>query len=140
MILELDNLPTVALTGSRDGQSPLVLVHQNDDLADFEHTMMDELTAPTTTAELIIPDFQHSGTTYEVHAWEEEEPGEFSDPWPRANGRVSSGPRSKMDAIVLLVAVPSGVTAPEPEPINGPPGPDQAVIKVKVGPKGSMPF
>ena len=140
-ILIVDEPPT-DLTPTRDGQNPLELHVQHEGqtkkLSDHDNILLlgrDD----KPTMELRALDFEHQGTTYQVHAWPELPGGGFSDPWPRGSDHVSSGAHSDLDVVVLFVTVAQGMTVTTPDPLEGPPGPDQAVVEVKIGPKGSMP-
>lgn len=121
------------------GANGLELAYDGTPLSQEDYTINHELDR-LDEASLTAADFVQNTVRYQVHAWEVLVGGALSRPWSRLGSCVTSGPRSDMNADVLFIAAPEGVT-PEPRSADGPPpaGTSQTVLKVKVRKQGSMP-
>lgn len=143
MTLATGNETQVELTYSLGNSGELVLHYKERSLVPYEHSIFVELMdsepndsqAPSTT--IIIHDREDA----EVHAWEDT-PGGLVE-WSRDSNRSSCyRTHSDVDTKVLVIHVPSGVTAPTPTSTGGPPAPgtSQTLLRVKVKKQGSTPF
>ncbi|MGB1015456.1 MAG: hypothetical protein ACPG4T_15070 [Nannocystaceae bacterium] len=144
MTLTVSNATPVNLTGTISS-STLGLHHGVHALVDHDNSLFAELpeTGPIDETEIVVTDFTVNGNTHKVYAWEANATGGVVQ-WTRvASGGSSSGLRSDMpETDVLVVAVPPGVSVPDPGSTSGPPAPgtSQTVVKVKVRKQGSMPI
>lgn len=141
MTLGMLDMHPVTLDGAITSSATLDLLHGSESLTSNNDNLYNELRV-LHQAEIEVSDFEASGLTHQVHAWEVLESGELQK-WPRSSGRSVSGPRRAMDADVFVVAVAPGVAVPdEPAPEAGPPAPGtvQKKVRVKVGKQGALPF
>jgi len=140
MTLSIYNTSPVALTGTFTSTAALDLLHGSSSLAANNNNIYDELRS-LTSAEVTVADFTHNGTAHQIYAWDVLATGGLSA-WTRASNGSSSGARTSMNADVLFIAVPSGVTVPTPTSPSGPPAPGttQSTVKIKIGTQGSMPI
>lgn len=146
MTLYRYNIHPLNLSASIDSSGDLALAHSGDLLGDNGDAVFDELPedgeGPYDEAEVVIADFTHNGDTHQVYAWEALPTGGVQQ-WSRVSGTSRSGARGDLDETdVLVVAVPPGVSVPDPTSTSGPPAPGttQTTIKVKVKKQGGMPF
>lgn len=140
MTLEIQDVSPVNLDGSITTSSELELAHDTEPLGDHNDKLLNELRA-LDEAEVVIADFEVDTDTHEAHVWEVLADSSLSK-WTRQTAQSVSGARDEMDADVVVVAVPPGVSVPqEPQP-NGPPAPGttQKKVRVKIGKQGSLPF
>jgi hypothetical protein len=137
MILDLTDKETVALTASL-GPDGLVLAYDGTPLSLYDYIIFNELVL-LTAASITVVDFTQNQVPYRMHAWEIVSSVPLHR-WSRPGNYVSSGPRTELNADVLFIAAPDGVT-PEPTSSQGPPPPgtSQTVLKVKVRKQGAMP-
>ncbi len=140
MTLNILDVSPVNLDGSITSTSDLDLAHDGDSLSDNNDKLLDELRT-LNDAEFVVPDFTVGSDTHEVHAWEVLSDGSLSK-WQRSAASSVSGLRDEMDADVVVVAVPPGVSVPQQPQPNGPPAPGtkQKKVRIKVGPTGSLPI
>lgn len=143
MALSLYNTHPVHLTCTIGTASDLQIHHGSTALASYGNSLFNELprTGQYTDAEVSIADFTHNGQTHQVHVWEALPTGGVQK-WSRASGCSISGAHHHYgETNVLVVAVPPGVSIPEPTSTDGPPAPGttQSTIKIKIRRQGSMP-
>jgi hypothetical protein len=143
MTLSLYNTHPIQLTCTIDSSSNLQLHHGNQALGSHDNSLFNELpdSGPYERSEVEIADFTHGSQTYEVHVWEPDDAGGVQK-WTRTTGGSCSGAHHHYgEKEVLVVAVPSGVTVPEPTSTAGPPAPgtSQTTVKVKIRRHGAMP-
>jgi hypothetical protein len=141
MTLNLKDKQSVDLAASIDETDSrrLDLAHGSVRLSAKGNSIYHDL-QEITQAALTVGDFQHGSTTYRVHAWEVLSETQFSAPWERGDGGVTSGLREAMNTDVLFIAAPQDMV-PTPGSANGPPAPgtSKTVLTVKVQKQGSMP-
>lgn len=143
MTLSLYNIHPVNLTCTIGSASDLQLHHGSNALGSYGNILFNELpqTGQYADAEVTIADFTHSGQTHQVHVWEALPTGGVQK-WDRASGSSISGAHYHYgETDVLVIAVPPGVSIPEPTSTDGPPAPGttQSTIKIKIRRQGSMP-
>lgn len=147
MTLSLTNIHPVNLNCTITSSSLLEIYHGASALSSYGSSLFDELPSSGTheQAEVVIADFTHNGNTHEVHVWEADDAGGLTK-WTRQSGASCSGAYRTYGGTngrdVLIVAVPPGVSVPEPTSTNGPPAPGttQSTVKVKITKQGGMPF
>lgn len=143
MTYAVGNQTTVNLTYTAGTQSDLEIFYDGSSLDPYEHSVFVELidpkpndsVAPTTT--ITIQD----GPGADVYAWEERPNGLVA--WSRNSaGTGCYATHSDVEADVLIVHVPTGVTVPSPTSTDGPPAPgtSQRILKVKVKKQGDQPI
>lgn len=142
-ILSLYSIHPINLTCTIDSTSALQLHHGSDALSSHEDYLYNELPERglPDEAEVTVADFTHSGQTHQVHVWEALATGGVQK-WTRNTASSSSGAYDHYgETDVLVVAVPPGVSVPEPTSTNGPPAPGttQSTVKIKIRKAGSMP-
>jgi hypothetical protein len=140
MTISIFDTSPVNLDGTITTGSTLDILHGTQSFAGNGDNLFNELRL-LTSAEVTIADFSVGGTTHQVHAWEVVSGGSLSK-WSRSGSSSVSGVRTQMNADVIVVAVPPGVSVPdEPEP-QGPPAPGttQKKIKVRVEKADGMPL
>lgn len=142
-ILSLFSTHPVNLTCTIGSTSTLQLHHGSDALSSYENYLYNELpeTGQPVAAEVIVADFTHGGQTHQVHVWETLASGGVQK-WTRNAASSSSGAYAHYgETEVLVVAVPPGVSVPDPTSTNGPPAPGttQSTVKIKIRKAGSMP-
>lgn len=141
MTLGMFDIHPVILDGTITSSLTLDLLHGVDSLSNNNNNLFNELRT-LDEAEVVIADFDVSGTTHEAHVWEVLANRSLVK-WSRGTGSSVSGARSEMDADVFVVAVPPGVAVPnEPASEAGPPAPGttQKKVRIKVAKEGGMPF
>lgn len=140
MTLNIFNTSPVDLTGTLTSTAALDVLHGTTSLGANNSSLFVELDT-LTNAEVTVADFTHNSTVHQVYAWDVLVSGGLSA-WSRGSGASRSGARTAMDADVLLIAVPSGVTVPTPTSPSGPPAPGttQSTVKIKIQPQGDMPL
>jgi hypothetical protein len=140
MTINRQDIHPVKLDGNITTSSNLDLANAGDSFSNNGDLLLNELNL-LTSAEVVVPDFVVGRTTHAMHAWEILADGSLAK-WSRGTANSVSGARTQMDATIVVVAVPLGVSVPnEPQP-NGPPAPGttQKKIKIKIGQQGSLPF
>lgn len=140
MTISISDISTISLTGVIPSGSTLDILHGSNSFSSNGNNLYNELIS-LTTADVNVLDFAHSGSTNQVYAWQVLASGSLSQ-WSRGTDRSYSGRFEDLDADVLVIAVPSGVTVPSPTSANGPPAPGttQRVIRLKIRKQGKMPL
>jgi hypothetical protein len=139
MTLNRLDVSPLNLDGSITTAPALDLAHDEDLLSEYGilNTLRD-----LDEAEVITPDFPVSGSTHELHVWEVDAATSTLSKWSRGTGCSVSGARAAMDADIIVVAVPPGVSVPSEPPQSGPPAPGttQKKVRVKIAKQGDMPI
>lgn len=140
MTLSIYDISPVNLDGTITSSSTLDLLHGTQSLSNCGDNLFDEIDS-LEAAEIVARDFDVGGTTHAAHAWEVLADGSLSK-WSRNGSASLSGNRSDMDADVIVVGVPPGVSVPSQPAPQGPPAPGttQKKVHVKVSKRGAMPF
>ena len=141
MTLQIFDIATINLDCSLSG-STLDLLHDSNSLTSNGDSLFDELAENgNDDADIVVSDFDVSGSTHQAHTWEVLADGSLSK-WSRGSANSYSGRRSAMDTDIYVVAVPPGVTVPAGPSTEGPPPPGttQKKIRVKVEKQGGLPF
>jgi len=144
MTLSLSNVHPINLSCSISSSSALEISHGSNTLSSYNNSIFNEL--PTSGANedaaVAVADFTSGGQTHQVHVWEATAAGGVQK-WTRETaGSRSSSHRCYGEVDVLIVAVPPGISVPNPTSTNGPPAPGttQSTVKVKIRPQGGLPF
>lgn len=140
MTLNIFDVSSVNLNGTITSTGALDLLHGTQSLANNGNSLFNELDT-LDDAEVVAGDFTHNGSTHAVYAWEALPDGSLSQ-WTRQSNNSRSGSRDDVDRDVLMIAVPPGVSVPEPTSTQGPPAPgtSQTVVRIKIRKQGDMPF
>jgi hypothetical protein len=140
MTISITNISPVNLDGTITSSSLLDVLHGTQSVDASSNNLHNTLTNIEDT-EVVLADFDVSGTTHQVHAWEILFDRSLSK-WSRATASSVSGTREAMDNDVVVVAVPPGVSVPETPAAEGPPAPGttQKKIRIKIEKQGGMPI
>lgn len=140
MTIEINDISPVNLNGALISGPALDVLHGTQSVDANGNDLYNEL-FDLEDAEVIIADFDVSGTTHQVHAWEIL-PNRSLSKWSRNSASSASGPREGMDSDVIVVAVPPGVSVPEQPAAEGPPAPGttQKKIRIKIEKQGGVPL
>jgi hypothetical protein len=128
----------LTLDGSIISSSELELSHDQDAFSDYDDELLNELDV-LEEAEIVVPDFQDGSLTHQMHVWEVVRE-DLLEKWDRVSGSSVSGMRDDMDADIIVVAVPPGVSVPEePQPGAPAPGTTQKEVKITIRKQGGTP-
>ena len=140
MTISISDIATISLTGVIPSGSNLDILHGTSSFSGNGNNLYNELIA-LDAADVNVLDFTHGGSTHQAYAWQVLATGALSQ-WSRATDKSYSGRFEDLDADVLVIAVPPGVSVPSPTSPNGPPAPGttQRVIRLKIRKQGDMPL
>lgn len=140
MTISISDISTVSLTGTIPSGSTLDLLHGTNSFSSNGDNLYNELIS-LSVAEINVLDFVQGGNTYHVYAWQVLADRSLTQ-WTRATDKSCSGRCDDLDADVLVIAVPPGVSVPSPTSPNGPPAPgtSQRIVRLKIRKQGSMPL
>lgn len=140
MTISISDISTISLTGTIPSGSGLDILHGSSSFSSNGNNLFDELIT-LNVADVNVLDFVQSGTTHQVYAWQVLADGSLSQ-WNRGTDKSWSERYEDLDADVLVIAVPPGVSVPSPSSANGPPaaGTSQRVVRLKIRKQGSMPL
>ena len=140
MTISITDISTISLTGVIPSGSNLDILHDTSSFSGNGNNLYNELIS-LDAADVNVLDFTHSGSTHQAYAWQVLATGALSQ-WSRGTDKSYSGRFEDLDADVLVIAVPSGVSVPSPTSANGPPAPGttQRVIRLKIRKQGDMPL
>lgn len=140
MTISISDVSTISLTGTIPSGSTLDIFHGSNSFSGNGNNLYNELIS-LDVADVNVLDFVLSGDTHQVYAWQVLANGSLTQ-WSRTTGKSYSGRYDALDADVLVIAVPPGVSVPSPTSPNGPPAPgtSQRVVRLKIQKQGSMPL
>ena len=140
MTISISDISTISLTGTIPTGSTLDIFHGSNSFSGNGNNLYNELIS-LTVSDVNVVDFVLGGDTHEVYAWQVLADGSLTQ-WSRGSGMSYSGRHRALDASVLIIAVPPGISVPNPSSANGPPAPgtSQRVVRIKIHKQGDMPL
>lgn len=143
MTISISDISTISLTGTIPTiptGSTLDIFHGSNSFSGNGNNLYNELIS-LTESDVNVVDFALGRDTHQVYAWQVLADGSLTQ-WSRASGMSCSGRYRALDADVLIIAVPPGISVPNPSSANGPPAPgtSQRVVRIKIHKQGDMPL